>query len=178
MERRSAVRHAGLLLCMSMLLAPLPAPAAAPEQAPPADPAHAREPTHPGETTNPAEHVMVLIVGSASPVQHLNVIDVRKLFLGFTVISDGLQLRALDNRSDDGLRQAFLQNVIAMSELSYERRLLSITLQQGARRPEVFGATKDLLNAVAADPRAVSVAWAADVAKDHRIRVLRVLWRD
>jgi hypothetical protein len=165
-ERRRAVTPAGVLVCTGLLLGSASLPARAAEQ------------PRSAEQARPAEHVLVLIVGANSPVQHLDVIDVRKLFLGLTVSSSNLQLRALDNRSDDRLRQAFLQNVIAMSELAYERRLLAITLQQGARRPEVFKSAPDLLDAVAADPGAVSVAWIADVAHDHRIRVLRVLWRD
>jgi hypothetical protein len=156
--------HAAALACTGLLLAAAPARAA--EQARPVAPARA------------AEQSMVLIVSADSPVQHLDVIDVRKLFLGLTVINNAHRLRALDNRSDDRLRQAFLQNVIAMPERAYEKRLLSITLQQGARRPEPFAAAQDLLDALAADPTAVAVAWAAEVAKDHRIRVLRVLWRD
>lgn len=152
MERRDPVMRMAALVCASLLFSTAQAPA--------------------------AERTMVLIVSAASPVQHLDIIDVRKLFLGLTVMGNDRPLRAIDNRSDDKLHQAFLQNVIAMPERSYEMRLLSITLQQGARRPEVFQATPDLLNAVAADPRAVSVAWATDVAKDHRIKVLRVLWRD
>jgi hypothetical protein len=124
------------------------------------------------------EHSMVLIVSAGSPVAHLDAIDVRKLFLGLSVIRNDLPLRALDNRSDDMLRQAFLQNVVAMPEGVYEKRLLTIMLQQGAHRPQPFATTAALLAAVAADPSAVSVAWASDVAQDRRIRILRVLWRD
>lgn len=124
------------------------------------------------------EHSMVLIVSADSPVNHLDAIDVRKLFLGLSVIRNDLPLRALDNRSDDMLRQAFLQNVVAMPEGVYEKRLLAIMLQQGAHRPQSFASTPALLAAVAADPGAVSVAWASDVAQDRRIKILRVLWRD
>ena len=166
MERRRAVTPVGVLACTGILLASASLPVRAAEQ------------QRPAEQARPAEHVMVLIVGANSPVQHLDVIDVRRLFLGLTVMNGNQQLRALDNRSDDRLRQAFLQNVVAMSELAYERRLLAITLQQGARRPEVFKTVQELLDAVAADPGAVSVAWVTDAARDHRIRVLRVLWRD
>ena len=125
-----------------------------------------------------AEHSMVLIVSADSPVNHLDAIEVRKLYLGLSVIRNGLPLRALDNRSDDKLHQAFLQNVVAMPEGVYERRLLSIMLQQGARRPQAFETASALLAAVAADPSAVSIAWATEVAQDRRIKVLRVLWRD
>jgi len=125
-----------------------------------------------------ADRSMVLIVSADSPVTHLDAIEVRKLYLGLSVIRAGLSLRALDNRSDDKLHQAFLQNVVAMPESVYERRLLSIMLQQGARRPQAFETATALLAAVAADPSAVSVAWATEVVQDRRIRVLRVLWRD
>jgi len=162
----------GVLVCTGLLLAPATAPQPAASQV------RLVEPAHPAVATRSVEHVMVLIVGAASPVQHLEVIDVRKLFLGLTVFNNSQQLRALDNHSDETLHQAFLQNVIAMPERAYERRLLSITLQQGARRPQVFTTPRELLEAVATDPGAVSVAWATDVEGDHRIRVLRVLWRD
>lgn len=124
------------------------------------------------------ERSMVLIVSADSPVTHLDAIEVRKLFLGLTVMRNDLPLRALDNHSDEALRQAFLQNVVAMPEHTYEKRLLSIMLQQGARRPQVYTTTPALLAAVAADPSAISVAWATDVAQDRHIKVLRVLWRD
>jgi hypothetical protein len=125
-----------------------------------------------------ADQSMVLIVSVNSPVTHLDAIEVRKVFLGLSVMRNDLPLRALENRSDEKLHQAFLQNVVAMPESVYERRLLSIMLQQGGRRPQAFLTTPELLAAIAADPSAVSVAWASDVAQDRRIRVLRVLWRD
>ena len=65
-----------------------------------------------------------------------------------------------------------------MSESTYERRVLSLTLQQGRTAPPLYRNTKMLLDAVATDPAAVSYAWAADVAKDPRIKVLRVLWHE
>lgn len=153
MERRLAVKRLLLLLTAALLLVP-------------------------AARIRAAEQVMVLIVSADCPVTHLDVIDVRKLYLGLSVIRDDLPLRALENRSDDRLHEAFLQNVIAMPAGAYEKRLLLMMLQQGAHRPRLYTATAELLAAVAADPSAVSVAWAKDVAQDRRIKVLRVLWRD
>ena len=147
------MRRLAVLLCAALLLAP-------------------------AASLRAAEQVMVLIVSAESPVTHLDVIDVRKLYLGLSVIRDDLPLRALENRSDDRLHEAFLQNVIAMPAGAYEKRLLLMTLQQGARRPRVYTSTAELIAAVAADPSAVTVAWSKDVAQDRRIKVLRVLWRD
>jgi hypothetical protein len=125
-----------------------------------------------------AEDSVVLIVSSDSPVERLESIDVRKLFLGLSVIHGNRPLRALRNSTDERLNQIFLQNVVAMSEATFERRLLSMTLQQGSPRPIVYYSKPALLAAVAADPSAVTIAWAADVTGNHRIRVLRVLWRE
>ncbi len=128
--------------------------------------------------TRAADESLVLFVSAGSPITRLEIIEVRKLFLGLTVIRSDLTLRALDNHSDGHLHEVFLQNVIAMPESAYNRRLLMLTLQQGARRPGIYTSTSELLAAVAADPSAVSVAWAKDVAGDRRVRVLRILWRD
>ncbi len=121
---------------------------------------------------------LVLIVSASSPVTHLEIIDVRKLFLGLRVAPAGVPLRPLDNRADARLHEAFLQNVLGMSDEAFERRLLSMTLREGVPRPVAYHATAELLAAVAADPDAVTVAWARDVEHDRRVRVLRVLWRD
>lgn len=125
-----------------------------------------------------ADESLVLFVSADSPVTRLETIEVRELFLGLTVIRNDRTLRALDNYSDSRVHEAFLQNVIAMPESAYVRRLLLITLQQGGRRPAVYNSKTELLNAVAGDPAAVSIAWAKDVANDRRFKILRVLWRD
>ena len=125
-----------------------------------------------------ADESLVLFVSAESPVARLETIEVRELFLGLTVIRNDKTLRALDNYSDARVHEVFLQNVIAMPESAYVRRLLLITLQQGGRRPTVYTSKPDLLAAVAADPTAVSIAWAKDVANDRRFKVLRVLWRE
>ena len=125
-----------------------------------------------------ADESLVLFVSAESPVSRLEIIEVRELFLGLTVIRNDRMLRAFDNYSDSRVHEVFLQNVIAMPESAYVRRLLLITLQQGGRRPGVYNSKTELLNAVAADPSAVSIAWATDVASDRRFKILRVLWRD
>jgi hypothetical protein len=121
---------------------------------------------------------LVLIVSANSPVTSLNSPEIQKLFLGLTVITNGDVLRPLRNESEEFIRQIFFQSIVSMSESAYERRVLALTLQQGRTAPPLYRNTKMLLDVVAADPAAVSYAWAADVAKDPRIRTLRVLWHE
>ena len=121
---------------------------------------------------------LVLIVSAKSPVTALNSPEIQKLFLGLTVMTNDDVLRPLRNESEEIIRQIFFQSIVSMSESAYERRVLALTLQQGRTAPPLYRNTKMLLDAVATDPAAVSYAWAADVAKDPRIKTLRVLWHE
>jgi hypothetical protein len=124
------------------------------------------------------EDALVLIVSNASPVTHLDILELRKLYLGFEVSVANRRLHALENRSDPRLEAAFLQNVMAMSADGLEKRQLSTAMRFALPRPVVYERARELLAAVAADPAAVSVAWASEVVPERNIRVLRTLWRD
>jgi hypothetical protein len=121
---------------------------------------------------------LVLIVSAASKIEQLDSLEVRKLFLGLTVTHNGNRLRPVLNESDDRVKQIFLQNIVSMSDITYDRRLLRLSLIQGQTQPTAYKNITLLINSVAADPSAVSYAWAADVAHETRIRILRVLWYD
>lgn len=118
---------------------------------------------------------LVLIASASGSVSTLNSLEIQKLFLGLTVVSNGGDLHPLRNDSDQGMRELFFQDIVSMSELTYERRLLALTLQQGRTTPPIYRDSRALFNAVAADPHAVSYAWAADARRDPRIRILKVL---
>jgi hypothetical protein len=125
-----------------------------------------------------ADDTVVLIVSADSKVENLDSLQVRKLFLGMTVNHDGDRLRPLLNLSDPKLRAVFLQNIVSMTDMTYDRRVLRLALQGGRSLPAVSTDNVALIGAVAADPTAVSFAWAKDVQRDRRIRMLRVLWQD
>jgi hypothetical protein len=131
-----------------------------------------------GTTAAVAADRVVLIANVNNPVSVLNTLEVQKLFLGLTLPAGRSTQHPLRNESDEILRQIFYQNIISMSESTYERRLLALTLQQGRTAPPIYKSSRELLSAVAADPAAISFAWAADVANDPRIKVLRVLGQE
>jgi hypothetical protein len=123
-------------------------------------------------------HTLVLVVRADSKVSDLNSLTVRKLFLGLPVLIDGHPLHPIRNRSDQQLDPIFLQQIVAMSESSYERQILIGVNRQGRLRPAEVDSTSAVLDALYADPNAVSFMWLRDVAHDPRIRVVRVLWAD
>jgi hypothetical protein len=125
-----------------------------------------------------ADESLMLIVSAASKVEQLDSLEVRKLFLGMTVTHNGERLRPLLNESDPQLKAVFLQNVVSMTDITYDRRVLRLALQGGRSLPVVYTDKALLLQAIALDPTAVSFAWAKDVQHDKGTKVLRVLWHD
>jgi hypothetical protein len=121
---------------------------------------------------------LVLIVSADSKVEQLDSLEVRKLFLGLTVTYDGDRLRPVLDETDARVKEIFLQNIVSMSDTTYDRSLLRLALIQGQIKPIAYKDIALLLKAVEADPTAVSYVWAKDVAHDSRIKILRVLWYD
>jgi hypothetical protein len=121
---------------------------------------------------------LVLIVSADSKVEQLDSLEVRKLFLGLTVTYNGDRLRPVLDEADVRVKEIFLQNIVSMSDTTYDRSLLRLALIQGQIKPIAYKDIALLLKAVEADPTAVSYVWAKDVAHDSRIKILRVLWYD
>ena len=121
---------------------------------------------------------LVLIVSTHSDVEQLESPLIRRLFLGLTVTQHGTRLRPVLNEADPKIKQLFLQNIVSMSDSTYDRYVLRLTLLQGRTQPTVYRSGVELINAVAADPTIVGYVWARDVAHDPRIRILRVVWHD
>jgi hypothetical protein len=125
-----------------------------------------------------AAEQLVLIVSRDSKVEQLDSLELRKLFLGLTVSYNGDRLRPVLDETDSRVKEIFLQNIVSMSDTTYDRSVLRLTLIQGQIKPIAYKDIALLIKAVEADPTAVSYAWAKDVAHDPRIKILRVLWYD
>jgi hypothetical protein len=121
---------------------------------------------------------VVLIVSARSNIEQLDSPLVRKLFLGLTVTQQGTRLRPVLNEADAEIKELFLQNIVSMSDSTYDRYVLRLSLLQGRTQPVVYKSESELIDAVAADPAAVGYAWEKDVARDPRVRILRVVWHD
>ena len=126
----------------------------------------------------PTSQEAVLVVRDDSPVTDLDSVSLRKLFLGLPVLVNGNPLHPLRNNSDPQLEEIFLQQIVAMSQSSYDRQLLILVNRQRALRPPEFSSTPQLVAALSADPNAVSFMWLRDVGHNPRLRVIRVIWSE
>jgi hypothetical protein len=121
---------------------------------------------------------VVLIVSADSPVEQLDSLEVRKLFLGMAISDHGTRLRPVLNESDPQIRSVFLQNVVSMTDTVYDRRILRLAMAGETTLPAIYTDERALLAAVAANRNMVSYAWARDVEQDKRFKILRTLWHD
>lgn len=125
-----------------------------------------------------AAEELVLIVSARSDIGQLDSMLIRRLFLGLTVTQQGTRLRPVLNEADPQIKELFLQNIVAMSDSTYDRYILRLALLRGEAQPAAYKNSKQLIDVVAADTAVVGYAWARDVARDPRIRILRVVWHD
>mgnify|MGYP001285117613 CR=1 FL=1 len=125
-----------------------------------------------------ADRAVVLVVNAKGPVYQLDPIEIRKVYLGLPVLRGSHALHPIRNNSDEALSQIFLQDIVALSQSAYDRRILALVLQQGRPRPLELKSREQVLAAVLADPTAVSFMWLHDAMRVSGLRVIRVRWKD
>jgi len=124
-----------------------------------------------------ADRQVVLVAASTSPLHNLDSLELRKIYLGFIVKRDGEIVKGLRYTEDETLNSIFLQTVVAMSEKSYMRRLLSLTIRQGIPRPVDYEEFDSLLKALSTNSYSVTYMWKDDAVRSSDVKILRVLWQ-
>ena len=125
-----------------------------------------------------ANDAVVLVTSSDSPIADISSLDIRKTYLGISVTIAGNTVRPVRQRDDSRLNLIFLQSVIAMSQRSYERRLLSMMLRFGTPRPTEVDDRESLIEVLERNPHAIGYMWASDADSDRRVRKVKVLWQE
>ena len=126
--------------------------------------------------TAAAERSVVLVTNKGCPVSNLTNLELRKAYLGVSVSVDEHIIRPLRLTTDPELNQIFFQTIVAMTERSYRRRALSMTLKFGTPRPQEYSSLEKALDDLQKSVCSVIFLWAVDVTANEQ-RVLRVLWQ-
>ena len=124
-----------------------------------------------------ADDTVVLVTSSESPITDISSLDIRKAYLGISVRIAGSTVRPILQQDDDRLNLIFLQSVIAMSQKSYDRRLLSMMLKFGTPRPGKADSREALIETLQGNPYAIGYMWKSDAESDARVRTVKVLWQ-
>lgn len=125
-----------------------------------------------------ADRAVMLVTGESCPVERIDNLDVRKVYLGIDVTIDGNHIRPLRLTGDERLDNVFFQSIVAMSRKSYERRVLSLAVKFGTPRPAEYRDLDAVLNTVRLVECGVTYIWDTDVIGQPGIKVLRLLWSD
>ena len=151
MERRVAViRHSAIAVFTALLLLPIMAT---------------------------ADRTVVLVTSESCPVEKLDALDVRKVYLGIAVSLDGNHIRPLRFTGDEQLNRIFFQSIVAMSRKSYEKRALSLALRFGTPRPAEISDLDTALGIVRRVECSIVYAWSDELVGRDDIKILQPLWR-
>jgi hypothetical protein len=124
-----------------------------------------------------AERSVVLVTNADCPIESLSMLEVRKAYFGLMASYDKLSVRAFRLNNDDDLSRVFYQSVVAMSEKSYERRLLSMLLKYGSPRPQEFENVDLLVAAISRSDCGIAYMWGEDAASHDAVKNIRLLWQ-
>lgn len=124
-----------------------------------------------------AEKQLVLVTADDCPADEISMLDVRKAYLGMGVELHGNPVRAFWLLGDEQSERVFFQNVMAMSQITYERRMLSLMLKYGTPRPREFKSTDALAEALRQRMCGIGYMWRERAISYSSLKVIRVLWQ-
>ena len=90
---------------------------------------------------------LAIVVSADSNIKALSAKEVRRAYLGATIIVDGVEIKPLRNLTNELAEEVFLQKVLFMSGEAYERQLLARTFR-GAGGPKAYNNFFELLMAL------------------------------
>lgn len=101
------------------------------------------------------EQRVAIIVNAESDITAISAKEVRRAYLGASIVLNGIEIKPLLNQTDKLADEVFLQKVMFMSAEAYERQLISRTFQGGSR-PKAYENLTALLNALHNDNAAIT----------------------
>ncbi len=120
---------------------------------------------------------LVLVADARSDMPPLTLREVRKAYLGITVVRNGQRIQPLLNRTDEVLYEIFLQKVMFMSSQAYQRQLMKRFLHAKGRALRVYRYRAKLFAALAEEPLAVTyLMWRNEAARHPNLKVVSELW--
>ena len=122
------------------------------------------------------ERRLLLVSGEQSQTGSFTHAELRKIFLGVTVIRNGVRIKPLLNSADSLAMNVFLQRVIYMSEREYKRQLVSRVFRLGDQRPREYDDVSELGEALRSMPGSLTFMWSDQLERQTGLQSLGVLW--
>lgn len=120
---------------------------------------------------------LALVADARSNLPPLTLRELRRAYLGVSVLKAGQRLQPLINLTDEHLYEVFLQKVMHMSSQTYQRQLISRFLRAKGHRPPVYRNRNSLLGMLSKEHSAVTyILWDEQAKKNTDLKIIVMLW--
>ena len=114
---------------------------------------------------------LAIVVSEDSNIKTLSVKEVRRAYLGASIVVDGAEIKPLRNQTNKLAEEVFLQKVLFMSDEAYDRQLLARTFQ-GAGSPKAYDNFFELLRALHSDDTTITFMLYGTAVTTPGIRII------
>lgn len=124
-----------------------------------------------------SERELVIVTSAGNHIAPFARDDLRRLFLGIQPKHTPIKITPINNKSENIMYEVFLQKVILMSALAYERHLISKVFNHGTQRIKTADDKTKLLKELEYNQNAISFGWATDLKNNPKLRVVQSIWK-
>lgn len=117
------------------------------------------------------EQRIVIVASAESGIKAISAKEVRRAYLGASIVLDGVEIKPLRNQTDRLAEEVFLQKVLFMSAEAYERQLLARAFR-GESRPKGYENPTDLLDGLQNDNAAITFMLYGTAVTTPGIRII------
>jgi hypothetical protein len=117
------------------------------------------------------EQRIVIIAGADSHITALTAKEVRRAYLGASIVLNGIEIKPLRNQTNKLTEEVFLQKILYMSAEAYDRQLLARAFR-GGDRPKVYENLAELLDALQEDNAAITFMLYGTAVTTPGIRII------
>ncbi len=124
-----------------------------------------------------AEDAVVLIAAKGSGIEAISNRDIRRIFLGLKSADSDLVNKPVINLYNKEVYDAFLKNVMHMTEGAYKRKLVKRIFRNGAEEIKEIDMLDQLGAHLANNVGDISFVDRASVEKMDGVEIVKILWQ-
>lgn len=125
---------------------------------------------------NSDNHSAVLVCSKNSTIDALDILDVRRIFLGLQPVDKSQTIKPVINLTNKKLYKDFLKNVLHMTEDGYKRKIIKRVFRQGSDYIVEARTTEELIKQLTDNPDEISFITPEQARELENIRIVQTLW--
>ena len=119
---------------------------------------------------------VVLVTSKASAIEHVTLLDVRRIYLGITPKDSSHINKPVLNLSDKTTYNNFIKNVMHMTEDGYRRKIVKRVFRRGNDYIIEIPSLDELIEHLKNNKNDISYMKKSDIQDSYDIKIIAVLW--